>query len=203
MGAVGAWWSPRTSNPLAAFLRIGAVGSTPSRSRHIGPSENFMGKQIKYWLMKSEPSDYSFADLNNEINATAEWDGVRNYQARNFLRYEINVGDMVLFYHSNSKPSAVVGTAIVVKDGYPDYTAWDTSSKHPDPKSSEENPIWYMVDIQASSSFNYLVSLAKIKSVPLLADMVLVRNSRLSVQPVTKSEYEIICSLGAAGNIDI
>ena len=153
-------------------------------------------RQKKYWLMKSEPSDYSFDDLKNEINATAEWDGVRNFQARNLLRDEIKVGDQVLFYHSNSKPSSVVGTAKVVKDGYPDFTAWDPNSDHPDPKSTKENPIWYMVDIQAVETFNNPVSLSDIKSTPELTDMILVRNSRLSVQPVTESEYAKVVSMG-------
>jgi predicted RNA-binding protein with PUA-like domain len=146
--------------------------------------------------MKSEPSDYSFDDLKNERNSTAEWDGVRNYQARNLLRDEIKVGDEVLFYHSNSKPSAVVGTAKVVRNGYPDFTAWDPNSDHPDPKSTEENPIWYMVDIQAGETFRNPVSLSDIKSTPELFDMVLVRNSRLSVQPVLESEYIKVISMG-------
>ena len=150
----------------------------------------------KYWLMKSEPSDYSFDDLKNERNSTAEWDGVRNYQARNLLRDEIKVGDEVLFYHSNSKPSAVVGTAKVVRNGYPDFTAWDPNSDHPDPKSTEENPIWYMVDIQAGETFRNPVSLSDIKVTTELLDMVLVRNSRLSVQPVSESEYIKVISMG-------
>ena len=150
----------------------------------------------KYWLMKSEPSDYSFDDLKNERNSTAEWDGVRNYQARNLLRDEIKVGDEVLFYHSNSKPSAVVGTAKVVRNGYPDFTAWDPNSDHPDPKSTEENPIWYMVDIQAGETFRNPVSLSDIKVTTELLDMVLVRNSRLSVQPVLESEYIKVISMG-------
>ena len=153
-------------------------------------------RKKKYWLMKSEPSDYSFDDLKNERNSTAEWDGVRNYQARNLLRDEIKVGDEVLFYHSNSKPSAVVGTAKVVKNGYPDFTAWDPNSDHPDPKSTEENPIWYMVDIQAGETFRNPVSLSDIKGTPELFDMVLVRNSRLSVQPVLESEYIKVIAMG-------
>ena len=153
-------------------------------------------RKKKYWLMKSEPSDYSFDDLKNERNSTAEWDGVRNYQARNLLRDEIKVGDEVLFYHSNSKPSAVVGTAKVVKNGYPDFTAWDPNSDHPDPKSTEENPIWYMVDIQAGETFRNPVSLSDIKVTTELLDMVLVRNSRLSVQPVSESEYIKVISMG-------
>ena len=152
---------------------------------------------VKYWLMKSEPSDYSFEDLKNEEFQTAEWDGVRNYQARNLLRDEIKVGDKVLYYHSNSKPSAVVGTATVVRDGYPDFTAWDPTAKHPDPKSTKDDPIWFMVDIQADITFSRLVSLKEIKSIPELSDMVLVKNSRLSVQPVTKSEFELITNLGS------
>ena len=153
-------------------------------------------RKKKYWLMKSGPSDYSFDDLKNERNSTAEWDGVRNYQARNLLRDEIKVGDEVLFYHSNSKPSAVVGTAKVVKNGYPDFTAWDPNSDHPDPKSTEENPIWYMVDIQAGETFRNPVSLSDIKVTTELLDMVLVRNSRLSVQPVSQSEYIKVISMG-------
>ena len=146
--------------------------------------------------MKSEPSDYSFEELKSEIDQTAEWDGVRNYQARNLLRDEIKIGDGVLFYHSNSKPSEVVGTATVVSDGYADFTAWDPNSDHPDPKSTKEKPIWYMVDIQAVETFNNPVSLSDIKSTPELLDMILVRNSRLSVQPVTESEYVKVVSMG-------
>lgn len=153
---------------------------------------------IKYWLMKSEPSDYSFDDLKNEENQTAEWDGVRNYQARNLLRDEIKVGDRVLYYHSNSKPSAVVGTAIVVRDGYPDFTAWDPTAKHPDLKSTKDDPIWFMVDIKAEATFERIVSLKEIKNIPELSQMVLVKNSRLSVQPVSEEEFDLILVLGKA-----
>ena len=153
---------------------------------------------IKYWLMKSEPSDYSFDDLKNEENQTAEWDGVRNYQARNLLRDEIKIGDRVLYYHSNSKPSAVVGTAIVVRDGYPDFTAWDPTAKHPDLKSTKDDPIWFMVDIKAEATFERIVSLKEIKNIPELSQMVLVKNSRLSVQPVSQEEFDLILVLGNA-----
>lgn len=149
-----------------------------------------------YWLMKSEPSDYSFEELKSEIDQTAEWDGVRNYQARNLLRDEIKIGDGVLFYHSNSKPSAVVGTATVVSDGYADFTAWDPNSKHPDLKSTSENPIWFMVDIKAVFTFEVPVSLQRIKKIPELSDMVLVKNSRLSVQPVKKQEFDLVVKMG-------
>ena len=152
--------------------------------------------ETRCWLMKSEPSDYSFEDLKNEEKQTAEWDGVRNYQARNLLRDEIKVGDKVLYYHSNSKPSAVVGTALVVRDGYPDFTAWDPTAKHPDSKSTEENPIWYMVDIKAEITFRRIVSLKEIKGISELSEMVLVKNSRLSVQPVAQDEFDLIVKLG-------
>ena len=152
--------------------------------------------ETRCWLMKSEPSDYSFEDLKNEEKQTAEWDGVRNYQARNLLRDEIKVGDKVLYYHSNSKPSAVVGTALVVRDGYPDFTAWDPTAKHPDSKSTEENPIWYMVDIKAEITFQRIVSLKEIKGISELSEMVLVKNSRLSVQPVAQDEFDLIVKLG-------
>tara|TARA_B100001013_G_scaffold299882_1_gene201103 strand:- start:168 stop:671 length:504 start_codon:yes stop_codon:yes gene_type:complete len=152
--------------------------------------------ESKFWLMKSEPKDYSFDDLKSETNATAEWDGVRNYQARNLLRDSIKSGDRVIFYHSNSKPSGAVGTAVVVRDGYPDFTAWDPDSDHPDPRSTEEDPLWFMVDIKADQTFERVVSLKEIKATAALSDMVLVKNSRLSVQPVTEDEFQLILTMG-------
>ena len=149
----------------------------------------------RHWLIKSEPGAYSFSDLMSEPDQTAEWDGVRNYQARNLLRDEMKVGDHVLFYHSNTKPMAVVGTAIVVREGYPDDTAWDPDSEHPDPKSTPDNPIWYMVDIRGERAFSRAVSLEEIRSMPGLERMVLVNRSRLSVQPVAPEEWGIICEL--------
>ena len=150
----------------------------------------------RFWLVKSEPGAYSFADLQSEPDQTAEWDGVRNYQARNILRDEMKAGDGVLFYHSNTKPMAVVGSAVVVREGYPDDTAWDPSSNHPDPKSTPDNPLWYMVDIKAEAGFARPVTLPEIKSTPGLENMVLVNRSRLSVQPVTPEEWRIIIDLG-------
>ena len=149
-----------------------------------------------YWLFKSEPSAYSFKDLLNEENKTAEWDGVRNYQARNFLRDGIKKGDEVLFYHSNAKPIGVVGTAKVVREGYPDHTAWDPESEHPDPKSTPSKPIWFMVDIQAELELPNIVTLQKIKSTPTLAECSLFKRPRLSVHPITKTEWEIITKIG-------
>ena len=153
----------------------------------------------RYWLMKSEPNAYSFSDLMNEEGSKAEWDGVRNYQARNTMRDDMKVGDGVIFYHSNAKPPGAVGTAEVVREGYPDFTAWDPDSEHPDPKSTPDNPIWYMVDIKAVDEFKRLVPLREIKATPGLEEMPLVKNSRLSVQPVTKPEWDIILALGDQG----
>ena len=151
-----------------------------------------------YWLVKSEPNTYSFSDLQREEDRTAEWDGVRNYQARNTMRDDMKVGDGVLFYHSNVKPMAVVGTATIVGEGYPDDTAWDPSSEHPDPKSTPDKPIWYMVDIKAESGFARPVTLEEIKLTPGLEKMALVNRSRLSVQPVRPEEWRIIVDLGSA-----
>ena len=103
---------------------------------------------MKYWLMKTEPSEFSIQDLAKAKKKTTHWDGVRNYQARNFMRDDMRIGDRVLLYHSNADPSAVVGTAKIVKESYPDFTAWDPKDKHFDPKSSADNPRWFMVDIQ-------------------------------------------------------
>ncbi len=152
----------------------------------------------RYWLLKSEPTTYSFADLMAEPDRTAEWDGVRNYQARNTLRDDIKEGDGVLFYHSNAKPTAVIGTAVVVRGGYPDHTAWDPDSDNPDPRSTPDNPVWFMVDIQAVEAFEAPVPLAEIRKTPGLENMALVKNSRLSVQPVTAEEWRIVTGLGGA-----
>ena len=152
-------------------------------------------KKINYWLVKSEPSDYSFSDLLKEPEQTAEWDGVRNYQARNILKNEMKINDQVLYYHSNSKPSQIVGTAIVVKEGYPDFTSWDPKSKHFDPKSTPQNPKWFMVDIKADKIFKTPITLQEVKNNKKLSNMVLVKNSRLSVQPVTEIEWSIILDM--------
>ena len=152
-----------------------------------------------YWLLKSEPTSYSFADLMGEEDQTAEWDGVRNYQARNFLRDEIKEGDGVLFYHSSADPTAVVGTAVVVRSGYPDDTAWDPNSDHPDPKSTPENPIWFMVDIQGVAELDHPVTLAQIKATPRLQDISLAKRPRISVHPIEKQEWDVILEMGQKG----
>ena len=151
----------------------------------------------RYWQMKSEPTEFSIEDLASQPDQTDHWDGVRNYQARNFMRDEMQVGDGVLFYHSRTKP-AVVGTATVVRAGYPDHTAWDPQSHHYDPKSTPENPIWFMVDIRFASRFKRPLPLAELRRIPGLENMTLLRRgNRLSVMPVTAKEFDII--VGAAG----
>ena len=150
----------------------------------------------RYWLIKSEPGAYSYTDLQQEEDQTAEWDGIRSYTGRNYMRDEMKVGDGVLFYHSNAKPNAIVGTAIVVQEGYPDDTAWDPDSEHPDAKSTPDDPVWYMVDIKAETGFQRQVTLQEIRERKSLGDMVLVNNSRLSIQSVTGKEWRTILKMG-------
>lgn len=151
---------------------------------------------LRYWLFKSEPSCFSFTDLQNRPSATEHWDGVRNFQARNSLRDEVQVGDRVLFYHSNIPEPEVVGIAEVVRAGYPDWTARDPEGEHFDPKSTVENPIWYMVDVQAVRQLPRPVTLAELKTHPALTGMVLLSRSRLSIQPVKEEDWRIILELG-------
>ena len=144
----------------------------------------------RYWLMKSEPDVYSFDDLMAEPNQTDHWDGVRNYQARNFMWKEMKVGDEVLFYHSNCKPPHIVGLATVASEAYPDHTAWDPAEKYYDAKSSKENPRWYMVDIRAESKLANIVSLQDLKDNPALEGMkVIQKGQRLSIHPVSEEEF--------------
>ena len=114
---------------------------------------------MKYWLMKSEPSCFSIDDLSQAPKQTTCWDGVRNYQARNFMRDEMRVGDLVFFYHSNCQPPGIVGIAEVVRAAYPDFTAWDPDSEHPDMKSTPDKPRWFMVDIQFRQKFAHFLAL--------------------------------------------
>jgi len=155
-----------------------------------------MSPSPKFWLFKSEPSCFSFSDLEKQPESTEPWDGVRNYQARNFLRDEIQPGDGVLFYHSGIPRPAVVGTAVVVRGGYPDSTALNPESDAYDPRSTTEAPVWFRVDIRYERAFAHEVTLEEIKRHPLLRGMELLRRSRLSIQPVTKDEWEAILRLG-------
>ncbi len=151
---------------------------------------------MAYWLLKSEPGCFSFADLLAEPNRTTGWDGVRNFQARNFLRDQFQVGDGVLFYHSNADPPAIAGLARVVAAGHPDPTAFDPSAEHYDPKSDAAAPTWYQVSIQGLQPIDSPLSLSSLRSVPALAGMELLRKgSRLSVQPVSASEWDAVLAL--------
>jgi len=150
----------------------------------------------KYWLVKSEPSSFSIYDLEKSKNKTTFWNGVRNYQARNFMRDEMKKGDKVLFYHSSTDPNAIVGICEVVKESYVDHTQFDPDDKHYYPSSNPENPVWFMVDIKLVNIFKKPVTLAEIKSNSKLKNMLLVRKgSRLSVMPVTKEEFDVIVDM--------
>lgn len=152
---------------------------------------------MRHWLMKVEADVYSIDDLQRD--KVTCWEGVRNYQARNLLRDDFKVGDLVLFYHSNSEPTGVAGLAKIVKAGYPDHFARDKRSDYFDPKATAENPIWFMVDVGFVEKFPSVVSLAQLKAAKGLEKMMVTqRGSRLSVQPVTPAEYAIVCQLAGA-----
>lgn len=155
--------------------------------------------EMNYWLLKSEPGCYSINDLAAEPEQTTCWSGVRNFQARNFLRDQMAEGDMAVFYHSGANPSAV-GTARIVRAGYPDETAWDPGDSHFDPKSTPEKPLWFAVDVRFVSKFATPVPLGAMRQVAALNGMELLRKgSRLSVMPVTKEEFDLVCEMGALG----
>lgn len=146
--------------------------------------------------MKSEPSCFSIDDLKQASNQTTHWDGVRNYQARNFMRNEMKQGDQVFFYHSNCNPPGIVGIAEVVSDAYPDHTAFDLTSDHPDPSSHPDNPRWFMVDIRFVKQFDTIISLDELKQYPPLDTMLILRKgNRLSITPITPHEWQFIKEL--------
>ena len=151
---------------------------------------------MTYWLMKSEPSAFGIDDLELLPNQTDHWDGVRNYQVRNMMRDDMKIGDQVFFYHSNCKPPGIVGQMQVVREGYPDFTAFDPQNKHFDEKSDPQNPRWFMVDIQLVRKFKRLISLDELRLHPLLEGMKLLRpGNRLSITPVSKEHWEYILGL--------
>ncbi|MFN7999660.1 MAG: EVE domain-containing protein [Acidobacteriota bacterium] len=150
---------------------------------------------MRYWLMKSEPESFSIDDLARAKKQTTSWDGVRNYQARNFMR-EMQIGDQVFFYHSNANPPCIVGLAEIVKTAYPDHTALDPRDHHYDPKATPENPIWEMVDIKLVRKFAVPLALDDLRQVRGLEKMELLRKgSRLSVQPVSAAEWKRVLAL--------
>lgn len=147
--------------------------------------------------MKSEPDVFSIDDLMAAKNQTTYWDGVRNYQARNYMRDLMKVGDLVLFYHSNADPPAVAGIAEVSKLAYPDHTAFDPKDPHYDPKSKKESPTWYMVDVRFVEKFAKPIELGDLRQIQALKQMVLLqKGSRLSVQPVRAEEFACVVELG-------
>jgi predicted RNA-binding protein with PUA-like domain len=153
-----------------------------------------MARAKRYWLMKSEPSSYSIDDL--ERDSVTTWEGVRNYQARNFMRDDMQPGDLVLFYASNAEPTGVAGIAEIAREGYPDHFAFDPRHVYYDPKSDPESPTWLMVDLKFVERFPTIVSLETLKRTPGLEEMMVTkRGSRLSIQPVTKAEFEIVRKL--------
>lgn len=153
-----------------------------------------------HWLMKSEPAVFSFDDLLAAPYRTTPWDGVRNYQARNFMRDDMRVGDLVLFYHSNGDPAGVAGIAEVARAAYPDATAFDPAHPQHDPKSRPDAPAWVAVDVRAVERFPTLVPLAALRAQPALAGMELLRRgSRLSVHPVTRAEFVAVRALSRGG----
>ncbi len=151
---------------------------------------------MNYWLMKSEPTAFSIDDLKNMPDQTEHWDGVRNYQARNMMRDQMKIGDQVFFYHSNCDVPGIVGIMEVVREGYPDHTAFDPQSKYFDPKSDSQNPRWIMVDIKYTRHTSRVISLAELKECEALENMQLVRKgNRLSIMPIKAEEWNEILKL--------
>lgn len=151
---------------------------------------------MNYWLMKSEPDAFSIDDLQQRPQQIEHWDGVRNYQARNMMRDDMKIGDQVFFYHSNCELPGIVGIAEVVREGYPDFTAFDPDDKHFDPKSHPDKPTWFMVDVKFVRKLKRTISLQELKLKPELADLALVRRgNRLSINSVTPQQWEFILSL--------
>ncbi|MGM0507386.1 MAG: EVE domain-containing protein [Bacteroidota bacterium] len=149
-----------------------------------------------YWLMKSEPDAYSIDDL--ERDRIEPWDGIRNYEARNFMRDEMEVGDRALFYHSNVKPPVIVGQMEVCSDPYPDPTQFDPDSKYFDEKSSESDPRWELIDVCYLETFPVPVTRNQLKEDPLLSGMMLFKRNRLSITRVTEEEYQRVLELAEA-----
>jgi predicted RNA-binding protein with PUA-like domain len=153
---------------------------------------------MNYWLFKSEPDAFSINDLRAMKGKKDHWDGIRNYQARNLMRDEMVKGDLGFFYHSSCKVPGIVGIVEVVKEAYPDHTSWDPEGKYYDPKSSPDNPRWVMVDVKFRQKFAEVISLEKLRTIAKLDGMVLLKKgSRLSIQPVDKSDWNTIVKMSA------
>ncbi|WP_020481238.1 EVE domain-containing protein [Methylomonas sp. MK1] len=154
---------------------------------------------MNYWLMKSEPDTFGIDDLFNRPEQTEHWDGVRNYQARNMMRDDMKIGDQVFFYHSNCDEPGIVGIMQVVRESYPDFTAFDPDDKHFDPKSNPDKPTWYMVDVKFVRKLSRNISLRELKLKTELADLALLRRgNRLSIMPVNAEQWDFILGLEKA-----
>jgi predicted RNA-binding protein with PUA-like domain len=151
---------------------------------------------MNHWLLKSEPDAFSIADLARRPNCTEHWDGVRNYQARNYLRDGMRRGDQAFFYHSSCAVPGIAGIVTIVHEGYPDFTAFDPRSPYYDPASTPEKPRWFMVDVRHQRTFKRVISLQELKQCPVLAGMpLLMRGARLSVMPVAPEQWTAILAL--------
>jgi predicted RNA-binding protein with PUA-like domain len=151
---------------------------------------------MSYWLMKSEPDTFSISDLYNKPNQTEHWDGIRNYQARNMMRDAMKLGDQAFFYHSNCAVPGIVGIMEVVKESYPDFSAFDPDNPYFDAKSNPDNPRWIMVDVKYIKTLSRIITLQELKSHPELSDMALIRRgNRLSITPVSPSQWAFIRAL--------
>ncbi len=151
---------------------------------------------MNYWLMKSEPNTFGIADLAAMPGQIEHWDGIRNYQARNFMRDGMRCGDVAFFYHSNCQMPGIVGIVDIVRDAYPDFTALDPESHYHDPKCTSDNNRWCMVDVRLQQIFPRTISLAELKTQDALADMLILRKgNRLSITPVSATEWAHILTM--------
>jgi len=156
---------------------------------------------MHYWLMKSEPDVFSIDDLARAPKQTSGWEGVRNYQARNMMRDEMKLGDLMFFYHSSCTPPGIVGIAKIVREAYPDPSAFDPNSAYFDPKSDFDNPHWHQVDVQLVEKFARKITISELREQSNLLNMIILRKgNRLSITPVTKNEWETILYLGSMIN---
>jgi len=153
---------------------------------------------MNYWLLKSEPTSYSIDHLRQEKNKTTSWDGVRNYQARNFMRDAMKKGDLAFFYHSNCDEPGITGIVEIVREAHPDLTALDPEDHHYDPKSTSDNPRWVVVDVKFKQKFNKIIPLRTLKDNPRLKELLILRKgNRLSVTPVSKKDWDAIIAMAA------
>jgi len=159
------------------------------RTAHVSPPQ--------YWLMKSEPSVFSITDL--EKKHTHYWDGVRNYEARNMMRDQMQIGDLAIFYHSSAKPSGPAGVMKIVSHAYPDHTQYDAWSDAYEPKATKESPIWHMVDVEFVERFPSIIERGLLRNVPALSRMMLWKRNRLSITPLTGEEFKTIVRIGRKG----